>query len=58
MSTEHKSVQTEGQDPFDETALCGPKEEDRTALLPAEDRSVEECLKIYKSEVKKIQLVF
>lgn len=58
----HKGVQTEEHKPIHQTASCEPLEEDSKRVLPTgleplnEDRSVEECLTICKSEVK-IQLV-
>jgi hypothetical protein len=60
--TEHKSVQTEEDEPNCQTSLCGLLEEESKEALtshlepPIEDRHVEECLGIYKSEVK-IQVV-
>jgi len=58
VPTEHKSVQTDQDEPITQTSLCGLLEEESkdalTPLLepPTEDRSVEECLAIYQSEVK------
>lgn len=54
--TEHKSVQTEEDEPNCQTSLCGLLEEESKEALtshlepPIEDRHVEECLGIYKSE--------
>lgn len=56
VPTEHKSVQTDQDEPITQTSLCGLLEEESkdalTPLLepPTEDRSVEECLAIYQSE--------
>jgi hypothetical protein len=58
VSTEHKGVQTEPEEPIHQTPSCGLLEEEPAGIpsvdleLPTEDRSVEECLKIYKSRVK------
>jgi hypothetical protein len=58
VPTEHKSVQTEQQEPICQTSSCGLLEDDSKEVvatgseLPTEDRSVEECLIIYKSQVK------
>jgi hypothetical protein len=58
VPTEHKGVQTDQEEPVHQTPSCGLLEEERTEIvsadleLPAEDRSVEECLAIYKSGVK------
>jgi hypothetical protein len=58
VPTEHKSVQTEQDEPICQTSMCGLLEEENKEALtshlepPTEDRSVEECLGIYKSEVK------
>lgn len=61
VPTEHKSVQTEQEEPISQTLLCGLVEESKEALVthlgpPTEDRSAEECLAISKSEVK-IQVI-
>ncbi|GFG35211.1 hypothetical protein Cfor_01315 [Coptotermes formosanus] len=56
VPTEHKSVQTEQDEPICQTSMCGLLEEENKEALtshlepPTEDRSVEECLGIYKSE--------
>jgi hypothetical protein len=59
VPTEHKGVQTEPEEPILQTPSCGLLEEDeRTETesidleLPTEDKSLEECLEIFKSEVK------
>jgi hypothetical protein len=58
VPTEHKSVQTDQDEPVSQTSLCELLEEESNAALtprlgpPTEDRSVEECLAIYQSEVK------
>jgi hypothetical protein len=56
VPTEHKSVQTDKDEPIAQTSLCGLLEEKSndvlTPCLEPEDRSVEECLAIYQSEVK------
>lgn len=58
VSSEHKCVQTEEHKSIHQTALCEPLEEDSEGVLPTAlepptmDRSVEECLSIYKSQVK------
>lgn len=58
VPTEHKSVQTDQDEPISQTSLCGLLEEESNDALnpclgpPTEDRSVEECLAIYQSEVK------
>ena len=59
VPTEHKGVQTEQEEPIQQTPSCGLLEEEPTGIasvdlddLPTEDRSLEECLKIYKSTVK------
>jgi len=56
VPTEHKSVQTDQDEPISQTSLCGLLEEESsdtlTPCLGPEDRSVEECLAIYQSEVK------
>ncbi|PNF35485.1 3-hydroxy-3-methylglutaryl-coenzyme A reductase [Cryptotermes secundus] len=56
VPTEHKGVQTEQEEPIQQTPSCGLLEEEPTGIasvdlddLPTEDRSLEECLKIYKS---------
>jgi len=55
VPTEHKSVQTDQDEPISQTSLCGMLEKETSdALTPClgpEDRSVEECLAIYQSEV-------
>jgi len=55
VPTEHKSVQTDQDEPILQTSSCGLlEEESNDALTPClgpEDRSVEECLAIYQSEV-------
>lgn len=61
VPTEHKGVQTEPEEPTHQTPLCGlleeeEEEEEHTETesldleLTTEDRSLEECLEIYKSE--------
>ena len=58
VPTEHKSVQTDQDELISQTTLCGLLEEDSNGALtprlgpPTEDRSIEECLAIYQSEVK------
>jgi hypothetical protein len=58
VPTEHKGVQTEPEEPIHQTPSCGLLEEEPTGVasvdleLPTEDRSLEECVKIYKSPVK------
>jgi hypothetical protein len=59
VPTEHKGVQTEPEEPILQTPSCGLLEEEESTEtesidleLPAEDRSLQECLEIYKSEVK------
>jgi hypothetical protein len=58
VPTEHKGVQTEEEEPIHQTPSCGLLEEEPAGIasidleLPTEDRSLEECLKIYKSPVK------
>ncbi|XP_021930666.1 3-hydroxy-3-methylglutaryl-coenzyme A reductase isoform X2 [Zootermopsis nevadensis] len=49
---EHKSVQTEEpEEPIHQTASSEPlQEDDSKGAPPTEDRSVDECLKVYKSE--------
>nr|BAM45097.1 3-hydroxy-3-methylglutaryl coenzyme A reductase [Nasutitermes takasagoensis] len=54
VPTEHKSVQTDQDEPISQTSSCGLLEEESndalTPCLAPEDRSVEECLAIYQSE--------
>jgi hypothetical protein len=57
VSTEHKGVQTDIEEPIYQTPSCGMLEEEPTETvstdleIPTEDRSSEECLSIYKSQV-------
>lgn len=59
VPTEDKGVQTEQEEPIQQASSCGLLEEESTGIasvdlddLPTEDRSLEECLEIYKSMVK------
>jgi hypothetical protein len=58
LPTEHKGVQTEPEKPIHQTNSCGLLERECMEItstdleIPTEGRSLEECLLIYKSQVK------